>query len=560
MKKNLAKKIIFWVVLPLLIITMAFLLWGSIHNDSATTDEPIHILSGYLSLKDGDYRLNPEHPFLGKQLIALPLLIIKPNLDRANKYFQVASDFYYDSWRESRQMAQDFLYKMGNNADQILLACRSIPIIFALVFALVLFWTGYSYFGIFVACASVFFYVFDPNIIAHARLANTDLWMMIFFFISIISFVYYLYLPNWKRLILAGICLGLALAVKFSAVILLLIIPLLWLIHYLLQKNRQNFWLFFSKSFLAFLMIIIIGFFIVWADYRFDMAKVYQYQPINESNFYSRALITAEPIAKFFKPSQYFKGIVFAYTNSYAYAERTSYLLGQIKYGGWWYYFPVAFLVKTPLPTIILLMLSIVFFIRWKKKLIFYDYVIIIPIVVYFLISLTSKLNIGIRHLLPIYPFLFLWIGNFVGLWYRRTNKKNFLIGIISILAIWYIYGAVTIYPHFLAYFNEIIGPKNGGKVLTDSNIDWGQDLKRLKQWLDDHKISQPILLEYFWTGNDGPDYYDISWQKLEPNDSRQKGYMAIGISALGNPNFSWLKKYQPITQIGYSINIYKID
>ncbi|MCL5795568.1 MAG: glycosyltransferase family 39 protein [Patescibacteria group bacterium] len=560
MNKIKTNKLVLYIFLPIIIIAMAFLLWGSAKYNSATTDEPIHILSGYLSLKNADYRFNPEHPFLGKQLSAIPLLFIRPNIDYSEKYFQVASDYYYDSWRETRKMAQDFLYKMGNNADRILFSARSVPIIFALIFALVLFWTAYRYFGILAALCTILLYCFEPNIIAHAQLANTDFWLTIFFFLSVASFAYYLNKPNYKRLILAGFCLGLALAVKFSAIILFIVIPLLWLTHYLLQKNRPKFWHFFSRSLLILIIMAAISFMVVWADYRFDTAKAGSYQQINDAHFYSKALISTQKIADYFKPSQYLKGIILASTNSYAFADRPSYLFGEIKYGGWWYYFPVAYLAKTPLPAILLLFASIIFCFIWRKKLTFKDYVLLIPIVVYLLISLTSKLNIGIRHLLPIYPFILLWLGNFIAELYNKSSRKVIVAIILIILGIWYIYGTVKIFPNYLSYFNEIVGPQNGSKILTDSNIDWGQDLKRLKTWLDSQKISQPILLEYFWTSEDGPSYYGINWQRLEADNANQKGIIAIGVSALQDPRYNWLKKYQPIARVGYSINIYKID
>ncbi|MCL5795513.1 MAG: glycosyltransferase family 39 protein [Patescibacteria group bacterium] len=551
-------KLFFYIFLPLFVLVMAFMLWGSVKSDSSTTDEPIHILSGYLSLKDGDFRLNPEHPFIGKQLAALPLFLIKPNIDYSEKYFQVAKDFYYDSWLETRSMAQNFLYKMGNNADQILLYCRSVPIIFALIFAVVIFLVALRYYGYLAAAAALVLYIFCPNILAHARLANTDLWMSIFFFLSIISFAAYLHKPGWQKLVLAGVCFGLAQGVKFSALTLYLVIPLLYVAYYFINKHQHQLKKYWGKSVLSFLIIILIGFLVVGLDYGLKIEKIPAYQPINNIAYYNHNLVKFGSTVKYLQPSQYFKGIVLALTSTYG--ARPAYLLGQYKYGGWWYYFPVAFAVKTPLPTIILLVLSIIFYWRWKKKLEFRDYVIITPVVVYMLISMTSKLNLGIRHLLPIYPFIYLWIGAFIGNWWLKSRKKWLVAIILLVMTSWYIYGNVKIYPHYLAYFNELIGPQNATKVLADSNIDWGQDLERLKEWMVQNNVKKPIKLCYFWTSEDGPSYYGIDWQKLEADNPNQKGIIAIGVSALQDPQYNWLKKYQPIARVGYSINIYKID
>lgn len=557
MKKN-NLNLLLYILVPLLILSSLILMISSVRYDSATSDEPIHILSGYLALSNHDFRFNPEHPFLGKKITALPLLVIKPAIDYGEKYFQVANDFYYDSWQESRQMAQNFLYKMGNNADQILFWCRLMPIILASAFSLFLFFWTKNKFGKIAALAALIFFSFSPNILAHARLANTDLYMTVFFFLSVASFVYYLESPNWRRLILAGICFGLAQSVKFSAVTLYLILPIIYIIKYLLEAKREKIWQFIKNGLLVFLVILVLGYVIIWANYNFSFRNVPIYQESNDKKLYNSNLIRFEPELRFLQPADYWKGLVFVFGSTYG--PRPAYLFGHFQQGGWWYYFPVAFMVKTPLPVIILLIFSAIFYVYKRKKLEFKDYIIITPVIIYMLISMTSKLNLGIRHLLPIYPFIFIWIGNFIENLLKSTIKKWIIYLILAILFSWFIFGTIRIYPHFLSYFNEIVGSENGIKVLSESNIDWGQDLKRLKNYLDEQKIYEPIKLIYFWTGMDSPTYYGINYQLLEPNNPNQKGYIAIGVSSLQEESYKWLKTHQPIAQIGYSIYVYKID
>lgn len=567
-----------WLIVLILLVSMTFLMISSVKNDSATTDEIIHITSGYLSLKEGDFRFNPEHPFLSKQLIALSLLWQDIKLDHNEDYFKVAVDFYYDSWQETRSMAENFLYKMDNEADKILFSSRMVSIAFTILFALILFIFVRRLYGLIAAIFTLFLFAFAPNLIAHARLVNTDLWITLFYFLSVISFAWWLeslhlrgernptprrWVGSWKRLILAAICFGLAQAVKFSAIILLPVLFSLWLMKYFLNRVKDKF-SYFRKGIIAVIVMLLIAWFIIWASYGFSTFTPAEYQLLNSKDFYHQSLIDLEPLVQVFKPVEYLKGLVFVMDSTFG--ARPAYLLGQFQYGGWWYYFPIAFLVKTPLPIVILIILSAIFFIKWKKKLGFWEWVIILSTSVYFIISLFSKLNIGIRHLLPIYPFIFIWLGYFLFLWLKYLQKsaaakKCIYFIIISGLIFWYIAGTVKIYPHYLSYFSDLIGgSKNGISYLADSNIDWGQDLKRLKKWLDDNQIQEPVLLEYFWTGEDGPTYYGINWQRLEPNNPDQKGYIAIGVGALQTEKFSWLKKFQPIAQVGYSINIYKID
>src|SRR5262249_4468416 len=150
---------------------------------------------------------------------------------------------------------------------------------------------------------------------------------------------------------------------------------------------------------------------------------------------------------------------------------------------GFWLYFPVAFLVKTPIPTLILLIATFALWIfRRRKRL--NETFLLVPVVVYFCLAVWAGINIGLRHLLPIYPFIFVLLGSTVAeLW----NRKNRLArsGLL-LLSAWYLWSAISIYPNYLAYFNEFAGgPDNGHKILLDSNLDWGQDLKGLKRWMD---------------------------------------------------------------------------
>ena len=589
MKQSLLEKISRYFLLPLLVIIMGFLLIRSVKNDSATADEAIHILSGYLSLKDKDFRLDPEHPFLGRQISALPLLILQPDIDYRHKVFKVVKDYFYDSWFETRDAAQKFLYSWGNSADQILFYSRLPIIIATLLFALVFYLITKKIFGWSAAIISLTLFVFSPNVLGHARLANTDLWFCLAYFLTIFSYAWYLKISNkrlvtivvehsslrgrasnklidqkWFRLLIAGLSFGFALSIKFSALILPIVMLAIWIAYYFFKKKKKCFLYCLCRAFLDFILICLIGFLIVWASYGFSIESFDHYVGIQIGFIvgnYNDTLIKLQPLIYYLQPAQYFKGIIL--TLASAFGERPAYLLGQFSYGGWWYYFPVAFLIKTPILTILLLIVSTIFFIVKKIKLKFCYWVVILSTVVFFIITLFSKLNLGIRHLLPIYPFIFIWIGIFFSELIKKylLQYRYIIILIIIILIGFYIYSSMSIYPSYLAYFNEAVGgAENGGQYLTDSNIDWGQDLKRLKKYLDDNQITEPIKLEYFWTGLEGPTYYGINWQRLEANDSYQTGYIAIGVSALQTSEFNWLKNYQPIARIGWSVYLYKIE
>jgi hypothetical protein len=252
--------------------------------------------------------------------------------------------------------------------------------------------------------------------------------------------------------------------------------------------------------------------------------------------------------------------------------RRPAYLLGQISPDGFWTYFPVAFAVKTPVPTLILIAAGLWFISRQPLKRMDRTF-LILPPVVYFLLAMSSGINIGLRHILPIYPFLFVLIaGTVVHLWRARGSLWTGLV----FLGIWYVGSTIWIYPHYLAYFNEAAGgPDNGYKILLDSNLDWGQDLKGLKLWMEREHVEK-ILFVHF--GPCDPEYYGIdasylpgTWILFDPPATQSPTaprYVAVSPSLLYSPYIlgpaakvefvNQFKGKQPIAKIGYSIFIYE--
>jgi hypothetical protein len=252
--------------------------------------------------------------------------------------------------------------------------------------------------------------------------------------------------------------------------------------------------------------------------------------------------------------------------------ERPSFLLGQRGTTGWWYYFIVTFLVKTPLSLLILLALTPLCLRKlWQANPIALPF-LLVPVFLYFGVASWSRFNIGHRHILPILPFLIVVISALVP-WvlHRRAFEK---VG-LAIAAGWFLVSSVSIFPDYLAYFNELAGgPENGYKYLVDSNLDWGQDLKGLKRYLDQQGIRR-LWLSYFGTAS--PAYYGIVYNYLpsywivRPNmDTEPTPYVAISATNLQGvylpvfgqdpKRFEAFKHRQPIAKIGYSIFLYRLD
>lgn len=498
----------------------------SIKNKSITVDEISHISSGYSYIKTGDFRLNPEALPLVDMLSALPLLFLNPKLPLDHeswekaKYNELEGQYHWE-------FGEQFFFHYNDNADQILFFGRIFVILLSVLLGFFVFKWAKELFGIKPGLFALFLYSFSPNILAHSRIATIDLGAACFMFIAAYYFWRFINNITLKSLAIAGITFGLAQLSKFTALYLIPIYIILTLIVvYTKRKKDTKFFnvLFGKKSrtlFSLLLILFVIGFVVVIFGY----------------------FIKGFPA--------YIDGLT--YTVYHSTVGHPSYLMGQHSTDGWWYYFFVAFFIKTPIPTLVFLLLTLIFFRKMRHKEIMNEFFLIVPIIFLFSVFIFNNMNIGLRHILPIYPFLFVFTS-------RLINFKKLKI-LVILLALWYLVGALFIYPHYLAYFNEFIGgPNNGDKYLLDSNIDWGQDLKGLKNYMDKNNI-QHIILGYW--GKDDIAQRGISYKQVSCYP--EPGLIAVSVNNLHGIKeersecLKWLKGYNPITKIGYTIFIYNI-
>lgn len=601
----------FWLPVVILLLIMFAAELTSAVQQSQIIDEAPHIAAGYSYVKLWDFHLNPEHPPLLKMLAGTPLLFMNLDPLSANPGWQSNNQWYAGQW---------LLYH--NQVDHFwLLFWGRLPImLLSIVLGLILFKWAKSLFGVWGGLLALLLYVFDPTTIAHSRWITTDLGIALFIIATLYFFSRYLNKPTVGRTIVFALVFALALLAKFSAVIL---IPLI-LLYFLIAKwqgwpkkaENQNepvvsrpvgFWL-------LLLITIVVTAVTVWAVYGFELKTPASDPEVSVGfapgksqgqfdeiwlKFVNTVTDTdtsvgqlTESLAKTVPIPAYtwFKGFIVLANHNYW--GHTSYLLGRHSDVGWWHYFIVAFLVKTPLVTLILTVLAFSLGISWlaqyrsgaglvrskkpggsqsppsgfwkKLRALPIDwYIIVLTPLLYFGWTLTSKLNLGVRHLLPVYPFLFLWIGSLVKLKPPLPWRKTLMIGLAVLLA-FYVYSSVAIYPHYLSYFNEAVGgPKQGYKYLLDSNLDWGQDLIALKKYLEKNNVGK-IYLHYFGTAD--PKAYGIEHESPPTNDVLKrypgfKGTVAISLSGLYSKTgeYSWLLKYEPVARIGYSMYVYDI-
>jgi hypothetical protein len=261
--------------------------------------------------------------------------------------------------------------------------------------------------------------------------------------------------------------------------------------------------------------------------------------------------------------------------------ERRAFLMGQFSDTGWWYFFPLAVLIKTPLSLLALAAAGVAVWRGGRSDaaasrrdggltLTF----LLVPVLGFLVPPMLTHLNIGLRHVLTIYPFLImLAAAGMAGVRQRWPGQAPVIVAVAG--ALWlFEYGRA--FPHPLAFFNTLIGgPAHGAEYLVDSNLDWGQDLKGLKAWMDERRVPE-INLAYF--GSADPAYYGIRARYLNGalpyvrNDQVRPpslpGYVAVSATlesgALapdsGRDAYWGLRQLEPVAVIGYSIKVYWVD
>jgi tetratricopeptide (TPR) repeat protein len=571
-------------VLGIFVLLFCLITVTSFLQKSPTWDEPAHLFAGYSYLKWGDFRANPEHPPLAKLLAALPLLAFDIKDPRT-------ADAYWDLIPTGDPQNLYAFYIAARmlfveNDAETLFFFGKLPIICIAVFLgiFVYVWSK-QLFGFQAAVISLLFYGLDPNILAHSQIIHTDIAFAACFFIG--TYFYWRSLNDltWLNVLLAAALFGLAVITKYSYPIMLVAWVGLGLVKIFSSQPQQcrlgNPRIFTSRwhkaaaiaSVLSFALLIAYVF--VWAAYDFRYAAVANgnielplLKELSGNGFFQHGVSFLARHHLF--PEAWLYGQHFAFSH----LARSTYLLGTYSSGSL-SYFPVAFAVKTPLPTLIMLLavLAIGIVKRGEKSSGFF---LLIPVMVYFIFAVFSRINLGLRHILPIYPFIFVLIGGMAkDFWVGAGRIKRAGLGLMGL---WYVGSSAMIFPHYLAYFNELIGgPKNGHRVLLDSNLDWGQDLKGLKSWMANNQV-KTIQFLYFGTPDLAvPRYYGIDafylpgssgYLPVETPPPESLKHVAISVTNLydsppGSGQGEFLAPFQllkPESNVGYSILIYNVD
>ncbi|MFQ5963083.1 MAG: ArnT family glycosyltransferase [Candidatus Scalinduaceae bacterium] len=531
---------------------------------SVTADEMIFIKSGHQYLKTGNINIDDVNPPLIMIISALPLLFLNTTVETE------IPPGVEELWFQ--------LYSYSQNPDQILFWARVPMLLLSLMLALLVFRWARDFYGTKAGLLALSLYSFSPTIISLSGFATLDLGSTFFIFLALYLFWKFLKNPSLGRLVIMCLSVGLAFSSKHTS---LMLIPSFILLSFIVvfkgNFNLPATWPFFKKygknhkiifwgTSSGILIIILVltvnivcgfnGTGIPLGDLPFVEKEVFKSHPL-----FSRLINPYTDWIPIPLPYAYLRGIGSTIARTTMTHGFPSFLMGEISPDGWWYYFLFAFAVKTPIPFLIAILFSIVL-IKKSKNINWCDELFLaIPIGVMFIMASRSNAQMGIRHILVVYPLLFVFASKLV-----QVDLKRKIITIICgiILGIWYVYASISVSPHYLSYFNEFVGgPKNGYRYLIDSNLDWGQDVKGLVKLMDRKGIDK--IKFGHWIGIEPR--YASRFEELgcEPTT----GWVAIQVNSLQglteawgvlSPDcYAWLRKLEPVDRAGYSIFVYYI-
>jgi len=478
----------------------------AIRQESLTWDEDDHIFAGYMSWKTGDFGLNPEHPPLVKLLATIPILNVPLRVPTLQ-----GRDFKIEAFLDGK----DFLSK--NDGDTMLFRVRMAAAVLTVLTALLVFFAANEMFGGLAGYLALALFAFDPNLLAHGAFVTTDMGLSCFLFASVYAFYRYVKAPSRWRLIITGLAAGCALASKHTGILVFPMLFVLALCEVLRTRERKQ----IIRMAVALLAILAIAVTVLWAFYGFRYsarpAGLAMNPPFSQ---FSRGLRPLDTLFVSFcarwhlLPESYLYGLVDVRKMVDWYP---SYIFGKVYPHGVWFYFPSAFAIKSTLAFLALLVLAIVAMATRKltawREILF----LTIPAAIHFAVATFSTINIGLRHILPVYVFLIPLVAGAAWIFIRGDLRWAWVIGLLLVAQ------AVTslrTFPAYIAYSNELWGgPANTYKYLSDSNADWGQQLKATKRYLDGRGVTN-CWFAYFAEGVVDTYYYGIPCKPLITADT----------------------------------------
>lgn len=498
----------------LLLVAGGALSYAAALTESFTTDEPSHLAAGASYLATGDFRMNPEHPVLAKIWAALPLRFV-PHAAFTKKL----NGWSYGG---TRQIALDWLER-ENDGNRLLRPARAMMVLLFVGLGAAVGWTAYRLLGPEAGLLAAALVVFEPLLLAHGHYVTTDVPVALCVTLSLLSFAAFLRRPAATTFSATALSLAAAALVKYSWVLVIPALVLMTAVAYLRHRTARPDGKFPWIRLAALPAIVGAA---IWAAYgfRFDPFRPGDppltdsswrtlfppgnprpYSPVSRDEAWDEVLnersgaARTGPSVAFVSLARRARLLPEAYLYGFSYAtrhaeSRRAYLHGQFSQKGWRWYFPIAYLLKTPLPELLLLLAGMLALVTRRTR-ITGDPVLALGVftfaAVYGVTAIFTNLNIGLRHMIPVYPAL-LVVASASAAWAKSRAGR---IGVLS-LAAWMATVAAVSFPYYLGYFNELAGGwRSGHRWLVDSNLDWDQDFLRVRDYQHRHPQERLVFL-----------------------------------------------------------------
>jgi hypothetical protein len=501
------------IAVPALLALFVACSWFSLARDSAAFDETAHLGAGISYLETGDFRLNPEHPPLVKMLAAAPLKVLQRG----------GGDYDSPQWNgtpstagdERRSHAEEWGFGFEFINGSVASAARRDPatrltparltiLALGLLLALVVYAWARALYGPAAGLLALALAVTCPTLLAHARLVTTDVPAALGFIGTSWLVWRWISAPSWRRALATGAALGASLLFKFSCTLLAPIVVVLAALAVFTGRLDVK------RAAAGVALIAATAYLTLWAGYGFRYAASPDPGYVLEWHDLEADFPTSPPIVfareHGILPEAYLFGLAFAQSQSQG---RVAFLDGEQSLAGWYRYFPEAFLMKTPLAFTVLALWVLAAGLRRTRGKSFDGWCVALPALVFAALAVQSRFNIGHRHLTPIYPFVCLAIAPAASWLEERSARAVVVAALVASCFVSFVLAT----PRYLSYFNVVAGgPRGATEHFVDSNIDWGQDLIRLKRWMSEHGVAE-VDLAYFGTAD--PRAYGISFRKV---------------------------------------------
>jgi 4-amino-4-deoxy-L-arabinose transferase-like glycosyltransferase len=586
-----------------LIAISATIQYASWREKCATFDEPTHLLAAFAQTAEGDFRIDPENPPLWKYYLGLGMRPIQ--IDQANPLWNES----LGSRAAEGTLVRETMYGGKNDPDRLIAAARSRMIFVGCVLAAVTAWWARRIAGDVAAVIAVAALCLDPNFLAHAPLVKNDVAtaLCLMLLMAAVSLLGERATPLRCAAIM-GLCAA-AINVKFSGVVAIPLAATALMVRAMMPRPWD--WLgrrIASRTARAgCVLILLIGMLVVswavvWACYQF------RFSPTRDDRHFGLAdiLVTQakgdwiaehggapppanaiDSVVAQWRPTLGTR-MILAALNHRIFPEaflvgalhlsalsktRVMFLMGSYSYRGWWWYFPGAWAMKTPLAIIVALALAAGFVVFRRTEFSKLDrwgiFVTVFAAAVYFAVAAASGVDVGVRHLLPAYPNAYVLLGVAAALAIRSFPKTT--AALLAALFLGIAVETVITFPNFIPFVNVAFGGwPHGIDLLSDSNIDWGQDLPALEKWQSENP-GYRLSLCYF--GSADPRYYRIYYVNLPgsmaPDDGEsmenRPGVVAVSAGMMNDPLvpqdqrelFQRLRRTTPIAVLGHTIYLY---